>query len=133
MWELAEEVCEAGRTPGQPGRLGVPANWVGEPEAGRGHPQSGEGWQAQPTTLSVALGSPPQPGALWPWKPWAVGPGLCLLLGCGTAGWVQGGSRVTGDVWFSSSVRGGGPSNGFTLPPALVFGVQEVPLQAPAP
>lgn len=78
MWELAGEACEAGQTPGQPGRLGVPASWVGEPEAGLGHP--GEGWQAQPAPLSVVLGSPRAWGSLaleamgcWAWAlspPW---------------------------------------------------------------
>lgn len=90
MWELAGEVCEAGRTPGQPGRLGVPANWVGEPEAGRGHPQSEEGWQAQPTTLSVALGSPPSLGLSGPGSHGLWGLAFVSSLGAG----LQGGCRV---------------------------------------
>ena len=127
-WELAEEACEAGRTPGQPGTdWGLPGGQGGgEPGAGLGHVGRIQGRGGRHGQLLSGLYWAPAPawtstGAPWSWRPWGVAPSPCHLLGLGTVGRVWGrepghlaaltpAPRVTEGIWFISSVRDGGRS-----------------------
>lgn len=128
-WELAEEACEAGQTPGQPGTdWGLPGG-----QRGRGawswpwaHGQnSARGRQAWPVPCWVVLRSLPsrgQPqGPPGPGGPGGVAHGPCHLLGIRTAGWAWNreaghlaaltlAPHVTEGIWFISSVHGEGCS-----------------------
>lgn len=87
---------------------------------------SGTGVPGEPRP-AWGLSSPGNPGT-WP----------------GTAGREQGAepghlvastpaSRGTGGIWLVSAVRGGTDRTLLALPPALILGVQKVPLRASAP
>lgn len=116
MWELAGEVCKAGRPPGQSGGDGgCQACWEGGPELALAHGNSGGGGGRGQLWPGLCWGGvPPKLGLAWGLS----GPGS-WGRGSGTAGRVPGrepghlvastsASRVTEGIWFVSSVRGGG-------------------------